>query len=397
MFQVGIQNDSFTSIEIGHMDTSFVSFMASQTFPWFGTRGLRRDIATLGWTEAGARVKRARLSAEADVRRTYLDLLLVRDRLALLDRLDSLWRQSAEMTRILYEAGKGPQSDVLRADLELSRLKQRRFTLLGEEKGRVQTLNRLRNHPFDEPIATTIRIRDLAAPATLDGRFSAERVAARSPELEAARLEIDRAGKSVELAKKGYYPEFTVGAGVMVRSPIPPMWTVTLGAPIPLWAGDKQNRVVAENRAWETAARKDVETFDQVVRLRSEERHTAFSTWLRTIEVYDQGLLAQSEATAESTLSQYKVGKVTFVSVLEANAGLIADHEGYLEAVAAAHRVLIDEAEGTLAPTAMPGGSTGASAPMPGAGGPAMDTTNGGSTGMGAGGAPATSGSSSGM
>ena len=40
MLQVGIQNDGFTSIEIGRMPTSYYSIMAAQTFPWPGKRGL---------------------------------------------------------------------------------------------------------------------------------------------------------------------------------------------------------------------------------------------------------------------------------------------------------------------------------------------------------------------
>ena len=397
MLQIGIQNDGFTSIEIGRMETSFVSFMASQTFPWPGKLGLRSDVARLGSAQATTQVARARLSAEADVRRAYLDLLLARDRLALLARLEVLWRQSAEVTRILYDAGKAPQSDLLRAQLELQRNKQRRFALEGEEKSRVQTLNRLRNHPLDEPIETSARIQDLVPPGGLGAHFSAERAIARSPELEASRLETTRAGKSVGLAEKGYYPDLTVGAGIMYRGQLPPMWLATVGGPLPIFAGEKQSRAVAEGRAWEGAARKDVATLEQVVRLRSEERHTAFASLLGTIDVYSQGLLVTSEATAESTLNQYKVGKVTFASVLEANVGLIADHEGYLEAVAAAHRLLIAEAEVSLVPTAMPGGSLGTSSAMPGTGAAPMET--GGSTGAGAGtsgGAPS-SGSGSSM
>src|SRR3954469_7898231 len=36
MLQVGIQNDGFKSIQIGTMDTSYLSVMATQTFPWPG-------------------------------------------------------------------------------------------------------------------------------------------------------------------------------------------------------------------------------------------------------------------------------------------------------------------------------------------------------------------------
>ena len=52
MLQVGIQNDGFTSIEIGRMGTSFVSLMASQTFPWPGKLGLREQVAQLGSSQS---------------------------------------------------------------------------------------------------------------------------------------------------------------------------------------------------------------------------------------------------------------------------------------------------------------------------------------------------------
>lgn len=388
MVQVGVQNDGFTSVEIGKMDTSFVSLMASQTLPWPGRRGLRRDIATLGAAQATTQVERARISTEADVRRAYLDLLLARDRIVLLDRLEAIWRQSSEVARVMYETGKGPQSDVLRAQLELRRLEQRRIALQGEEKARLLLLNRLRGRPLDEAIETTTHIRDLGAPAAQAARFSADRALTQSPELRAARTEIARAGKSVELAQGGYYPDVTVGAGFMFRGQLPPMWLVTVGAPVPLWGGDKQDRALNEGRARESAARSDVTTLEQMVRLRSEERRTAFTTLVRAIDVYDRGLLVESEATATSTLNQYTVGKVSFASVLEANAGLNADHESYLTAVAGAHRILIDEAEVSLGATAMPSAAGGGGA-MPGTGaGPmsgavAAPATSGGGSGSG--------------
>lgn len=376
MLQVGVQNMGFTSIEIGQDPMSFVSFMASQTVPWPGKLGLRKDVAELGATQAKQGVARVRLSTEADVRRAYLDLLLVRDRLGLLDQLDAIWQKSLGVARIRYEAGDGAQSDVLRAQLELKRIEQRRLGLRAEERTKVQAINRLRAHPLDEPIATTTHIRELPALATFKSWFSAERALARSPELAAARLGIKRADRSVALAEKSYYPDLTVGAGVMVRGQLPPMWLVTVGGPLPVFAGSKQSRAVAENRAWSSAAQNEATAIDQVLRLRSGERHTAFSALLEIADLYTQGLLVQSEATSESTLSQYKVGKVSFASVLEANAGFIADQEGYLESVAAAYRILIAETEISLAATPMAVGGAGGSVAMPGAGPTSMETTS---------------------
>lgn len=395
MLQVGLQNMGFTSIEIGKDPTSFVSVMASQTFPWPGKVGLRREVAEAGTSQAKATVARIALSTEADVRRAYLDLLLVRDRLALLDQLDAIWQKSLGVVRARYEAGNGAQSDVLRAQLEINRIKQRRFALQAEERTAVHSLNRLRNHPLDERVDTETRIRALPTPRSLEGRFSFAPALELSPELTSARFAVERARTSAELAEKGDYPDLTVGAGAMVRGPLPPMWLVTVGGPLPVFSARKQTRAIAERRALENAAQGEVAALEQRLRLRSQERHAVFDSLVQTVELYEQGLLVQSEATTESTLTQYKVGGVSFASVLEANAGFIADEEGYLQAIVAAHRVLIAEAELSLSPVAMPTGMGSLPAAMPGAG-PSSPATSASPAGRGES-APPGSGSMSNM
>jgi len=157
----GIQNDGFSSIQIGKMETSWISIMASQTFPWAGKRGLRSELAGLGTREAEVDLRRVLLSVAAEVERAYLDLLLVRDQLGLLARLESLWAQSEGLARIRYEAGEAAQSDLLRAQLQRNRLRQQRWALEGEEHRRIAVLNRLRGHPLTEPVATTRTLADL--------------------------------------------------------------------------------------------------------------------------------------------------------------------------------------------------------------------------------------------
>ncbi len=352
MLQVGIQNDGFSSIEVGRMETSFVSVMASQTLPWPGKRGLRRQLAELGTSQAQHALTRLRLSTEAEVRRAYWRLLLVRDRLVLLEQLAALWQKSAEVARVRYETSGGAQSDVLRAQLEIARLDQRRVGLEGEERAQIQSLNRLRARPLAEPIVTSAHIGDLPSLARFDSFFSEERSLRQSPELASARLGVTRSQRSVALAEKSYSPDLTVSGGIMYRGALPPMWLLTVGGPLPVFGG--RSRAVAENKAWGSAAQHEVAAIEQMLRWRTAERRNAFLALRKMVDIYQQGLLIQSQATAESTLAQYQVGKTSFASVLDANAGFIADQEGYVGTVAAAYEVLTAEAELSLAPSAMP-------------------------------------------
>jgi hypothetical protein len=105
-------------------------------------------------------------------------------------------------------------------------------------------------------------------------------------------------------------------------------------------------------------------------------------------------LLVQSQATVESALAQYQVGKVTFPSVLEANVGFVNDQDGYLGASADAQRIPIASAEVSLQPVGAPPAGAMGGAAVPGAG--AMSAGGGPSaSAAGGGAAPAASSASS--
>jgi outer membrane protein TolC len=393
VLSLGIQNDGFKGIQVGKMETSFYQVMVSQGLPWPGKRGLRTDVARLGANQAEASVARLRLSTEADVRRAYLDLLVARERLDLLDRLEAIWQKSIGTARARYESGEGAQSDLLRAQLELNRIRQRRWTLKAAEATQVQALNRLRGHPLDEPIPTTTRVEDLPIPSVPALEAAIADAEARSPELNGARVGVALAEAQVDLARRDRYPDLSVNLGVMPRGDLEPMWTAGVSIGLPVWSGRKQGRAVAESAARSAASARGAEAISQVLRLRVADRRTALAALADNIRLYREGLLVQSQATAESTLAQYRVGKVTFASVLEANAGYISDEEGHLQAIADALRIVIASAEVSLDPV---GGSSGGG--MGGTSIPGAGASGGGMAGGGGATAPApqTSSSSSG-
>jgi cobalt-zinc-cadmium efflux system outer membrane protein len=387
---LGIQNDGFQQIQVGKMESSFYQVMLSQPLPWPGKRGLREEVARRAADGAEAGVARVRLSTEADVRRAYLDLLLARERLAILDELERVWQRSIGTARARYESGEGAQTDVMRAQLELLRLQQRRAALRADEAQRLQALNRLRGRPLGEAIVTGATIGALPLPALADQGAATADAEARSPELAAARAGERQAEAAARLARRERYPDLGVQAGVMLRGPIDPMWTAGISIGLPIWSGRKQARAVAESEARQEGSALGAEAVAQVLRQRVAERQAALAAALETVRIYRQGLLVQSAATAESALAQYRVGKVTFASVLDANAGLLADQDAHLVAAADAQRIAIAAAEVSLLPAGGAGAGGGmGGASVPGAGAVA---SGGGMSGGGAAPAPAAAG-----
>lgn len=392
VLSLSLQNDGFTAIRIGEMETSYVSIMASQTFPWFGKRGLRTGVAELDAKDAEAELERALLSVRAELEQAYLELLLVRDRLAVQERLETLWGLAEGLARTRYETGEGAQSDILRAQLERSRLKQRRWALKAEETRKLAILNRLRGQPPEQSLATTRSLEELPDPELPELEAALREAASRSPELKRARLLSEQSGARSELARREYYPDLTVSAGVMPRGGLEPMWQAGVAFSLPVW-GEK-GAAVLESQARETVASSGEETVRHLLRQRVYERHELLSALLETNRLYRSGLLVQSGATVQSTLAQFRVGQVSFASVLEALSGHLADLEGFLDSVAAAQALAIAEREASLSLVSAPAAGGGGSARVPGSGGMGGGAGGGGGGG-GAAPAAAEGGSSS--
>ena len=358
---LGIQNDSFNRIEVGQMETSYYQVMVTQPLPWPGKRAMRGEIAQLGAQATEASTERTRLTVEADVRRGYTSLLLIRSQLRLLEDQALFLKQAEATARSRYEVGQGSQADLLRAQLERTRLDQTRAQLLAQERTSLAVLNRLRGMTPDTLIPTQRTLEQVPDPQPVAPDFQAQ-AEARSPELKAARLGIQQAQRSLDLARLDRHPDFSVSAGYMPRGGLEPMWTASVGITLPLWQKNKQKRAVAEQEYRQTASNWDVERVRCLLAQRVQERKGDLDADLQVIRLYRAGLLVQSEGTFRATMAQYMVGKVPFLAVLEALDGWVSDQSGLIQAQAQAQavRIALDElnlaATPSISASALPGG-----------------------------------------
>ena len=360
LLTLGLQNDGFSHLQLGKMETSWATIMASQSFPWLGKRDLRAELAETQARRAEAELGRAALGVRAEVERAYLDLLQVRAESELLARTDALWSQSEGIARARYETGDGVQSDLLRAQLARNRLRLRVLAVEAEAARRLLVINRLRGAPATEPLPAGRRLVELADPPLTDVPRAIEEARAESPELRVAAIEHQRGERQEALVRTDFYPDVTVSAGVMPRGgPFETMWQAGVSVSLPVWSLGRTADALAEVRARRAASDAGTEAIDCLLEQRVRERQTLLAEVVEALHIYRSGLLIQSEATVASTLAQYRVGKVPMTSVLDAMAGYLGDMGGYLESIAAAQRLAIAEREVSLADA---GSALGASA-----------------------------------
>lgn len=347
---LGLQNDGFKKLQVGEMETSWYQVMLTQPLPWPGKRGLRGEIAGVGVDISKVSSERTRLSLQADVKRAYFGLLLVRGQLRLLEDQALFLDKAQSITQTRYEVGQGSQADLLRAQLERNRLNQTRLSLQSEEQVFLATLNRLKGANEDAPIPTTASLENVQfqAPGVEELLRQAE---ARSPELQLARLGVKQAERSLDLAKLDRRPDFAVSAGLMPRGALDPMWQVGFSVSLPVWSKQKQQRAVAEQEWRRKSQGSESTSVQNLLTQRVRERAAQMAGVLGTLRIYRDGLLIQSEASFHSTHAQYESGRVPFLSVLETLNGWLADRSGMLLTVAQAKAIEIAQEELNLSGT----------------------------------------------
>jgi cobalt-zinc-cadmium efflux system outer membrane protein len=374
MLSIGYTNDGW-SPSLGRQEMTTLAFMASQDLPFPGKRELKSDIAAREAEQIEQQLARVRLRVAADVKRAYYGLLLARELQTLTREQREAWRETEGVVRARYSVGQGAQQDVLRVQVELTRVAQSEAEQAAEADIRLAELNRLLARPPDSPIETSgqlaLRPLDKPVPEVM------EQARAASPELASARLAVERGRLVLALAQKDYKPDFALQAAYMNRGALAPMWQAGLGVTLPLQRG-RRAAAVAEAKALTDGSQRLVESVELQLRYRTQERFTRLKSAEKIIALYDKGIVPQDRMSVEAALANYQTGRVPFVTVLEALATLYGDRWTLARLLADHARLAASLDEASLEANAE---MTAAGGSTPGMGASGAGATGGGMSG----------------
>ena len=341
MLGVLYTNDGW-SPSLGSEDMTTLAFMASQELPYPGKRRLRREVAEAGADVASQDVERARLSLVSSVKQAYYGLAVARGLASLAGEQRELWKEIQETARVRYASAAGPQQELLRAQVEATRVQALHAQHHADARARLAELNRLRGRPANTDVETPSSVRLVAVDEPLEVLLA--RTEAISPELKAATAEVARDELAVALAKKGFRPDFNVQAGYMNRGGLDPMWQA--GASIGLPSRGRARAALAEAEARLSASRARVD--DLRLRLQAAvEQRVALLTAAQEIEAtYREGILPQGQTAVEGALARYRAGEGAQLVVLESVVAQLDDRTDYLRLRAghAMERARLEEA-----------------------------------------------------
>ncbi|MGB7593164.1 MAG: TolC family protein, partial [Terriglobia bacterium] len=213
--------------------------MAEQMIPYPGKTRLRTQIATREADAETLAYEAVARRVAAEVTQAYFDLAYTDRSLAILQKDREALAGFEKVTEIRYSVGKAAQQDVLRAQLEITRLAQRETTLTQQRRTLEAQLNSLLNIPIDSPVGTPAAVKPSAFAYTQEQLQEAAQ--ANYPVLKQRQTMVDQNRLSVDLARKERRPDFSVGYAYMQRDGMPDMYGITLSTSLPIFHRRKQD------------------------------------------------------------------------------------------------------------------------------------------------------------
>lgn len=310
--QPALDTSAMTGIEIG----------LKQDIPFPGKLGRRSAIAA----------EMASVSDRGSEEETTLIALRVRQAYWQLHFAERAERIALENEKVLdrlantvlnrFSVGQAAQQDALQVQVAHSRVRalieERREAVLAARRtlnGAVGRTPEAEAPPTEEPA--------VEVPAQARQGLIA-RAKARNPTLLRHRAQVLASEQRLGEASYDRWPDFQVGAGYRVRGVVPgdptkgaDMFGVTVGVTLPVWMASKQNARVRQEGKELEAAKAGLEAADLDVVTQLERTLDALDRLNREVALYLKDVAPQSRQALDASISDYQVGRVGFVSVLQ--------------------------------------------------------------------------------
>ena len=293
-------------------DFAYLGFGASQELPYPGKRALRANVAQHEVAISGAEKNSVVWNVLNRLKLAYFQLAASQEVISILAKNQQIADQIEQGAEARYRVGEGTQQDVLRAQLERTKLLNE-LSMQRRESAQAQVvLKALLNWPAESPdvIAEPLSARHIPSYDALIAKLREH-----NPELQVSAEQVLQQHAAVELAKREKKPDF----GVQY------MWQHTADNFRDYYMGtfsiklpDRSRVRAAEGESQAKLAQAEAEKESRLKQMESDlgEQLAIVQTSEQLLKVYDEGLIPQSEAALNAGLAGYRAGKQEYQGLL---------------------------------------------------------------------------------
>lgn len=315
---VGALQDPMVSPSLDHLPFMWggadVSVTIEQQIPLSGVRGHRRASALADIEQLRAETGRAGLDVGLQAATAFLMLQERQRTQALLSEQIAFARDVVAAANARYSAGTAPQSDVLRAEVEVARLEAQARALVSEVRGAESMLATslgLDPNTSLPPLQPVVVAQPPPPWPTLRAALTDR------PELTAVRAEIARAEADVQVMRDMYRPMATIRTGPSYTMTDGKGWMAMVGLSLPIWRG-KLRAGVAEAQAMRAMSEADLRAMTRMFEGEAATAINQVQAWRDRQDALNTNVLPRARMAIAPAIAGYTAGQLPLVSVIEA-------------------------------------------------------------------------------
>jgi outer membrane protein, heavy metal efflux system len=297
-------------------DFAYFGLGVSQDLPYPGKLRLKCEIAKRDADVSQQQFESVRRSILAEVKATYFQLAYLSKTLGILESDGELLEQTAKAADAHYRSGMGTQQDLLRAQLEQTKL-LREITMHHLEVAKVQAqLKELLNRSQSSPDIEPTDLSETALPYTYDELLAATK--AQNPQITGAEKMIERQKLQVDLAHKDFYPDFNLQFMWQRTDPAQfrAYYMLSVGVRVPIYRSRKQRPELAQTEAELSRSHSELEVQSQQAASELTVQYETAQKTAELLKIYREGLLPQARAGFQAGIAAYQNNRQDFQSLL---------------------------------------------------------------------------------
>ncbi|MDT8316560.1 MAG: TolC family protein [bacterium] len=347
MLSLGLMNVPTDSFSFDNEAMTQKSIVLSQRFPWSGKRQLKREMAEKDLLKGEFALKSLELKLVLEVKRSYFQLFMANRAIEITEKNRRLLKELVGIAETKYSVGKGIQQDVLKAQVELSRMRDRLITLEEDRntlKARLNSLmNRLPQEQLGDPeeLELTETDPDLERVQNLASE--------RHPLLKAVEADVEGTRKENLLARKEHKPDIDLSMqyGQRDDGPMgerPDFVSAVVKFSVPLWRGEKEDRRVLETAARVKQGEREYDRIRNRLFFEAARLKEGLESRRERALLFKEGIIPQAKASLDSSVAGYQVNKVDFLTLLSSQITLFNYEMEYYKSVSE-HEIKLAELE----------------------------------------------------
>lgn len=295
---------------------------ASQRIP-FPTKILAKKKAAQDLLlKEEAKLEQVRSEVVSAVTDAYSDLYSTERMMSILEENMELLRFLEESARVKYTAGKAPQSELVKLQIELARVEDELRSMALDADSHRRRLAALLNV---ENLTEVDLVSSVTIPKSKvkgSGEDIMHAAVSGNYKLDMMKRELDAAEEMVSIAKQWYLPDFQVSGEYMGSGGMGDSWSLGVNVEVPLWFNKNEAEIDKANEMVQSM-RSSLEDMENSVRSQTRIHINHLNDARRKMKLYTDALIPQARQVVELTQTEYRSGVSGIMELIDSQRTLL--------------------------------------------------------------------------